>query len=327
VRGDQLSRQWQVIQRLARSRVGVGASELAEELECHRRTIYRDLDALMYAGFPVVSEKRDGHVYYRFLDNFQIGEVPFTADETLALAFGADLLRGLEGTLFHDSIRSALAKIRATLGPELTAYLERVGETFKVLPGPHKRYVEARETIQTLGDAVLARRTLRMRYHTGRTATESERDLDPYRVWYRDGGLYVIGHDHQSGEIRTFAVDRIRSIERTERGFEPDPDFDFESYVSASFGVIAEPATAVRIRFAKGWAAYVEEHSWHPSQKLETLPDGGVELTMEVGGTSELRSWVMSFGAGARVLEPEALRDGQARARRGGEPVRLGRHA
>ena len=34
--------------------------DLAEDLGCVRRTVYRDLDALMYAGFPVTSEKRDG---------------------------------------------------------------------------------------------------------------------------------------------------------------------------------------------------------------------------------------------------------------------------
>ena len=262
----------------------------------------------MYAGFPVVSEKRDGHVYYRFLDSFQLGDVPFTADEILALAFGEDLLRSLEGTVFHDSIRSALGKIRAGLGPELGAYLERLGESFRVLPGPHKRYVESRETIQVLNDAVLAGRTLCMLYRTGRTGALSERELDPYRVWYRGGGLYVIGHDHQSGEIRTFAVDRIQRIEATDTRFETRDDFDFDAYTASSFGVIAEPATRVRIVFESSWATYVEEHTWHPSQKLEALPDGRLELSMEMGGIAELRSWVLSFGAGAEVLEPETLR-------------------
>ena len=286
----------------------MGLDQLAQELECVRRTVYRDLDALMYAGFPVVSEKRDGHVYYRFVDTFQLGDVPFTADEVLALAFGEDLLRGLEGTVFHDSIRSALTKIRSSLGPEIAAYLERLGQSFRVLPGPHKRYVESKQTIQALSDAVLGHRTVRMRYRTGRTGAESERELDPYRVWYRAGGLYVIGHDHQSGEIRTFAVDRIQEIQATDAPFEAPADFDFDAYTASSFGVIAEPATRVRIRFEPRWTAYAQEHSWHPSQKLESLPDGGTLLTMEVGGTAELRNWVLSFGDGAEVLEPPELR-------------------
>ena len=308
MRGDQLARQWQLIQRLARSRYGVGLDDLAEDLGCVRRTVYRDLDALMFAGFPVVSEKRDGRVLYRFLDTFEIGDTPFTADEVLALAFGEDLLRTLEGTVFHDSIRSALHKIRASLGPELGEYLARLGESFRVLPGPHKRYARYRDSIQTLSEAVLARRTVSMRYRTGRTGRVSTRKLDPYRVWYRSGGLYVIGHDHRSDEIRTFAVDRIRGLETTGEAFTIPASFDFDAYTASSFGVVAEPAAAVRIRFERSWATHVEEHSWHPSQKLARQGDGSLELRMEVGGTTELRNWVLSFGSGAEVLEPESLR-------------------
>jgi len=309
VRGDQLARQWRLIQRLARSRYGVGLDELACDLGCVRRTVYRDLDALMYAGFPVVSEMRDGRVFYRFLDTFTMGDTPFTPDEVLALAFGEDLLRVLEGTVFHDSIRSALQKIRSGLGPELNEYVSRLSESFRVLPGPHKRYASYRDTIRHLNDAVLARRTVRMRYRTGRTGEVRTRRLDPYRVWYRSGGLYVIGHDHKSGEIRTFAVDRIQRLEATDARFQVPKDFDFDAYTASSFGVVAEPATRVRIRFDRTWALHVREHTWHPSQKIDPGPEGSVELVMEVGGTSELRSWVLSFGAGACVLEPAELRD------------------
>jgi proteasome accessory factor B len=52
----------------------------------------------------------------------------------------------------------------------------------------------------------------------------------------------------------------------------------------------------------------VREHDWHPSQKIERLADGGIELTMEVGPGDELASWVLSFGADAEVLEPATLR-------------------
>jgi predicted DNA-binding transcriptional regulator YafY len=308
VRGDQLARQWQLIQRLAKSRAGVALDDLATDLGCVRRTVYRDLDALMFAGFPVVSEKRDGRVYYRFLESFRLGDVPFTPDEILALAFGEDLLRTLEGTVFHDSIRSALAKIRSGLGPDLSDYLARLGGSFRVLPGPHKNYARFRDVIQLLNEAVLRGTTVRMRYRTGRTGSVSTRRLDPYRVWYRSGGLYVVGLDHKSGEVRTFAIDRIRHLEATDARFEAPASFDFDAYIGSSFGVIAEPATRIRVRFDRRWATYVEERTWHPSQVLEHGRDGSLLLTLEVGGTQELRTWVLSFGSGAEVLEPESLR-------------------
>jgi len=309
MRGDQLARQWQLIQRLASSRSGVGLDDLARDLECVRRTIYRDLDALMYAGFPVVSERRDGRVYYRFLESFKLDHVPFTPDEILALAFSEDLLQTLEGTVFHDSIHSALAKIRAGLGPELSSYLTRLTESIRVMPGPHKRYARASDTIRLLNNAVLSQRTITIGYRTGRSGEERRRDLDPYKVWYRSGGLYVIGYDHRSSEIRTFSINRILTIDETNEPFEIREDFDFDSYTASAFGVIAQPATTVRIRFVTAWRAHVLEHIWHPSQELSELPDGGVELSMEVGASDELRNWVLSFGSGAEVLEPENLRD------------------
>ena len=309
MRGDQLARQWLLIQRLARSRAGVGLDELSEELGCVRRTVYRDLDALMYAGFPVTSEKRDGKAYYRFLDSFEMGQVPFTPDELLALAFSEDLLKTLEGTVFHDSILAALVKIRASLGPELSGYLERLSDGFRVLPGPHKRYEAFRDTIRTLNEGVLEKHTLEMRYRTGRTGEETNRRIDPYKVWYHGGALYVIGLDHRSTEIRTFSIDRIQAIEGTQDIFVVDESFDFDAYTASSFGVVADPAVPVRIRFTAEWASYVDEREWHTSQSTQHLPDGRLELEMEVGATQELANWILSFGGGAEVVEPPALRE------------------
>lgn len=52
-RGDQLGRQWKIIQILISSRMGKSASHLAQDLECNPRNIYRDLQALQVAGFPI----------------------------------------------------------------------------------------------------------------------------------------------------------------------------------------------------------------------------------------------------------------------------------
>ena len=112
--------------------------------------------------------------------------------------------------------------------------------------------------------------------------------------------------------MRTFAVDRIQKLADTGKRFSPPDDFDFEAWSASSFGVVTEPATVVRIRFDKRWATYVAEHTWHASQKIEPLSRGAIQLSMEVGGTSELRGWILSFGPGAEVMEPAALRDAVA---------------
>jgi len=57
-RGDQLGRQWKIIQILVSSKRGKSAAELADDLECHPRTLYRDLEALQVAGFPSIPKNR-----------------------------------------------------------------------------------------------------------------------------------------------------------------------------------------------------------------------------------------------------------------------------
>jgi predicted DNA-binding transcriptional regulator YafY len=108
--------------------------------------------------------------------------------------------------------------------------------------------------------------------------------------------------------VRTFAVDRIGAAELAEETFRVPDAFDFDAYTASAFGVVAEPATPVRIRFEPRYALHVEERVWHPSQRVERLAGGGVELALEVGGHEELRSWILSFGSGAEVLEPASLR-------------------
>jgi predicted DNA-binding transcriptional regulator YafY len=119
----------------------------------------------------------------------------------------------------------------------------------------------------------------------------------------------MIGHDHRSDEIRTFAVDRILAIDATGAGFEVDTEFDFDAYTASSFGVVAEPAVTIRIRFTPEWASFVSEREWHASQEVECLPNGDLELSMKAGGSQELANWVLSFGGGATVLEPISLRE------------------
>ena len=52
---------------------------------------------------------------------------------------------------------------------------------------------------------------------------------------------------------------------------------------------------------------------WHPTQKFKKAAGGGLEMTMDVRGTTEVVSWVLGFGDKARVIAPAPLRDEVAR--------------
>ncbi len=106
-RGDQLSRQWRIIQTLNTSKIGKSAADLAEDLDCNPRTVYRDLEALQTAGFPIYIEKVDGKNLWSLLDTMRHHiPIPFNLMELMALYFSRDMMRVFKNTVFYDNLES-----------------------------------------------------------------------------------------------------------------------------------------------------------------------------------------------------------------------------
>jgi predicted DNA-binding transcriptional regulator YafY len=102
-RGEQLGRQWKIIQTLISSGTGRSAAELAEDLDCHPRTVYRDLGALQIAGFPIYNERVEGKHLWSLLDTVK-HQIPihFSLPELMALYFSSDMMKVFQGTVFYD---------------------------------------------------------------------------------------------------------------------------------------------------------------------------------------------------------------------------------
>ncbi|MGA2988803.1 MAG: WYL domain-containing protein [Terriglobia bacterium] len=56
------------------------------------------------------------------------------------------------------------------------------------------------------------------------------------------------------------------------------------------------------MRYSASQAPYIRERTWHPSQKIETEPDGSIILTLKVADLGEVKFWLIGFGAEAEVL-------------------------
>ena len=309
-RGDQLGRQWKIIQALMSSRRGKSVSELALELECHIRTVYRDLEALQAAGFPFYNEQIGRQSFWSLMDAAKRKiPIPLDLTELMALYFSRDMMKMLKDTVFYDSLETLFQKIKATLPQAYITYLSRIETSLSVHAKPYKPYGDYREIIDRVNEAVLQKRCLRMDYYTMHRREKVSRTVAPYKIWFFDGSFYLIGYCRLRKDVRIFALDRIRRLETTPETFEIPESFDMGAFMKSSFGVFHGAPVRVKVRFSPDIAGYITEKIWHDSQIIEHEPDGAVLFTAEVAGTDEIKFWILNWGAKAEVLEPISLRE------------------
>jgi predicted DNA-binding transcriptional regulator YafY len=138
---------------------------------------------------------------------------------------------------------------------------------------------------------------------------KTRRRVAPYKIWFFDGTFYLIGNCGLREDIRIFAMDRIKNLELTHESFEMPEDFNVDEFMKSSFGVFHGEPVRVRVWFAADIAEYIREKIWHESQNIESLSDGAIIFEAEVAGIAEIKFWILKWGAKARVIEPESLRE------------------
>lgn len=308
-RGDQLSRQWKIINTLIASTIGKTVPDLAEELGCTPRTVYRDLEALQAGGFPITTESRGNRSYWCILNaNRQQVPLAFSIPELMALYFGKDMLKTYRGTVFYDAIESLLSKIKATLPPAYIDYLDRIRNRVDAGPTPRKDYTRFGAIIADLNRAIIDEKKVHITYFSMGRRKESRRTVHPYRLRHVEDTLYLIGYCALRKEVRTFAVDRIKTASLSDEGFHIPEESDMQAFLQDSFGIYQGAPVTVQIHFLESVAGYIRERIWHSSQNLSEQVDGSLIFTATVAGLEEISHWVLRWGAGAQVLAPEALR-------------------
>ena len=309
-RGNQVTRQWRLIQLLERRRRGSTFEELARDLGCTTRTVMRDLDHIQAVGFPVTEDRDGKEKHWKFVEGYKSDlPVPLSLSELMALYFSRSLLKPLHGTLFHSALESAIAKIRALLPPEGHAFVDQIEGTLTTRGPAFKDYSRVRGVLEAVTTARLDGQRLEIRYYSFSRETLTTRRIDPYHLFYHQGGLYIAAYDHLREEVRIFAVERIRELRQTGETFRIPEDFDFDTYMQGSFGILRGETTQIRIRFSPHRAKWIAERTWHESQQIQWLPDESLLFSLEVADTAEIKSWILGFGREAEVLEPLSLRE------------------
>jgi predicted DNA-binding transcriptional regulator YafY len=314
-RGNQLSRQWRLLQLIDRPS-GITVEDAAQELACAVRTIWRDLRVLQDAGFPIYDDRApDGRRgLWKVEEGFK-RELPLklTLAELAALLMSRELLTPLGASVLGPAVQSAFDRIAGVLSRDAHRLLDDMREVIGVRTLGAKLHQPVADHVARIQEALVQRRRLRLRYYAMARDEETRREVDPYHLTYFEGGLYLVAHCHLRQAERVFAVERVRGVEVLPRRFEPPRDFDPRAFLDKAWGILQGDLVTVRVAFTPALARYVRERLWHPSQRLRDLPDGRVELTLRVADTLEVRRWILGFGVQAEVVEPEGLREALGR--------------
>jgi predicted DNA-binding transcriptional regulator YafY len=308
-RNAELVRQWEILREIDGARNGIAIPKLAAMRNVHQRTIRRDIQALCDAGFPLYDEKVNGTSMWKLRAKPFRGleETGLSITELCALYFSRTLIATLTGTPFVDDVARALGKLERALPPASRKYLDRLPCLVKAKVAGRKKQDgrKTRDVVARAIDGSLTHRRLQIRYDSRSSRRTRDYVVEPLSVAYAAGGIYLTAWVPEYSESRTFAVERIRTLGVLDEHFEPRP-MQAEPFPN-SLGAFSGRPELVEIEFQGRAADYVREREWHRSQEVAERADGSILLRLCVCIDLPLRSWILGFGADARVVAPISL--------------------
>lgn len=199
-RADRL---FQIIQILRRSKKPVTAAAIAAELETSKRSVYRDIAALIGQRLPIRGEAGFGYVLE---GGFDLPPLMLTSDEVEAAVLGAQWVAGHGDAGLARAARDLIAKIAVAVPENLRPLILDAGA--RTPPG-WRIPPDAIDVAQARA-WVKAGRKIALVYRDGQEQ-ETERVVWPIVIGYLDAARTLIAWCELRRDFRTFRMDRIRS--------------------------------------------------------------------------------------------------------------------
>ena len=234
--------------------------------------------------------------------------------QAYALLATRTLFEPLRGSTLYEEIDLAAQHLvgiarRPGRGPNAGVADAKLEERFVYLPFAPKDYSERSEALDDLFQAVADLRPLSCRCPRPVDGKLERLVVHPYAMILYKDAVYCIGRDAARNEVRTFPLDQLHDTScSTSERFALPSDFRVDQYWQGQFGIWrgGDP-TEVVVDFEPAVADYLRTRQVHPSQRIEPLRAGGVRLRLQLGELTEVATWVLGFGAMAKVVQPPEL--------------------
>jgi len=292
-----------------------------------RSTIEKDLKAMKddpepgyYAPIRYDRMKRG---YYYEDPEFSISNIQVKEEDIDAIEFAAKILRQYRGFHMVKRYAEAIDRIIDVVDVRRILSMEEF-EEFVQFETP--AYMEGTGYIEPIIRAIKEKKVLRIEHLSfnvfkpppvsaqstlkGTAPGTTSRILHPYLLKEHNNRWYVIGWDESEKDIRTFGLDRIKSIEPVDNPYRKS-DFDPREYFKYTIGIIAPQSKPpqIKIEFTKQQAQYLLTQPIHHSQRVLKETKNKVVFGFELHPTYEFISFILGHKDNVKVLAPEWLKD------------------
>lgn len=253
---------------------GTPVGDLAREFGTSPAQIRKDLTTLSFCGLPgqgmgdLIEVVYDGD-HVSITENAGIERpLQLTSSEASSLIIALRALAQSPGTVSHDAILGALAKLESAAG-------SRVQSPVAVEPAPDS------DTADQLRSALHADRAVRIDYWTASRDEVSTRIVDPIRVFRVDGLDYLEAWCRRAEAVRTFRLDRIGSLDVLDEPREQHAGLERD--LSAGVYTPSEHDLDVTLELTRA-GRWVTEY--YDTQDVVDTDDGGARVRLRLSADS-----------------------------------------
>lgn len=295
------------LQRNSHQEHPVRAAELLSMLEqqhnivCDRKTVYSDIAALQDYGVDIVSLPGKNGGYYIASRNFELPELKLLIDAVQSSRFLTEKKSRelIEKLCNQCSIYDAGLMRRDVL---VSGRVKSMNETIYY-------------NVDAIQDAIAANRQITFRYFDfGLDGQRRYRDRDyhasPYGLCQDNENCYLLAHSPRHGAT-SYRVDRMSDIRILPEERIPCPELTGKALVTHAnrlFQMYSGETATVKLRFHRSLINVVIDRFGRDTM---LIPDGEEHFvfTINVAVSPMFLSWVIGFGAKAKILHPHSVVD------------------
>ena len=211
-RADRL---FEIVQILRRERRPITADAIAAELESSKRSVYRDIAALMGQRVPIRGEAGIGYVLE---GGFDLPPLMLNPEEVEAAVLGAQWVAGHGDPALARAARNLIAKIAAVVPAEMRLLLDDPVARTPPAWGMAEDAIDA----TALRQAIRAGRKIALSYRA-ESGGLTDRTVWPALLGYHDSARVLIGWCELREDFRSFRLDRIVAADFLEERYPTRP--------------------------------------------------------------------------------------------------------